>query len=140
MLAGFLITLGLTLVLASCDESISEKAEVTERAPEGITLASGSFEGRSDHVVTGGVTIVESGGTFFVNLAEDFSLDEAPAPRVGLGMDGYKKETSAGALKGKTGASSYELPAGVNPKDFNEVYIWCDKFDVPLGVAKLSSE
>ncbi|WP_432612907.1 DM13 domain-containing protein, partial [Litoreibacter halocynthiae] len=35
------------------------------------------------------------------------------------------------------GASTYKIPAGIDPDDYNEVWIWCEKFNVPLGVAKL---
>ncbi len=100
-------------------------------------LASGSFEGRNDHIVTGQVSVVESDGKYIIQLADDFSLDNAPDPKVGLGKDGYDSSTKAGDLIALTGASNYELPAGINAQDYNEVYIWCEKFDVPLGIAQL---
>ena len=66
------------------------------------------------------------------------SLDGAPDPRVGLGKDGqYDGNTDAGKLGNLTGAQSFTVPAGVDVSDFNEVYIWCEKFSVPLGVATL---
>ena len=138
-LAGPACALALSALAISCGENIPERAE-GEPLVDGKTIATGTFEGRSDHEVTGGVEVVASEGAFFVNLGEDFSLDGAPAPRVGLGKDGYRKETQAGPLKGKTGASSYELPSGVDPEDYNEVFIWCEKFDVPLGVARLTPQ
>ena len=132
--------IGLGMMLAACKPAPSEETGSVAVKVEGVVLSTGTFEGRNEHVVTGGVEIVESGGKFVVNLGSDFSLDNAPDPKVGLGKDGYQKSTKAGALSAKTGASSYELPAGVDPADYNEVYIWCDKFDVPLGVAKLTAK
>lgn len=101
-------------------------------------IAQGSFEGRSKHVTTGGVSIVKQGGAHVVVLAKDFSLDNAPDPKVGFGRDGkYDISAQLGHLKSKTGAQRYTIPAGVDPAKYNEVYIWCEKYSVPLGVAKL---
>lgn len=100
-------------------------------------IATGTFEGRSDHIVSGNVSITQVDGRYSIQLADDFSLDNAPDPKVGLGNNGYDASTKAGHLLALTGASTYEVPESVNVADYNEVYIWCEKFDVPLGVAKL---
>ena len=100
----------------------------------------GTFVGASDHITTGGVTITKhADGSATVTLADDFSLDGAPDPRVGFGKDGtYVEGTDIGLLKALKGGQSFTVPASVNVDDFNEVYIWCLKFAVPLGIAKLS--
>ncbi|MEL6640220.1 MAG: DM13 domain-containing protein [Pseudomonadota bacterium] len=91
-----------------------------------------SFVGLSNHTVTG---TAEIAGTT-VNLLDDFVFDGAPDPKVALGKDGtYDPATLSGLLKANSGASSYELPAGINPDDYNEVWIWCERFNVPLAVA-----
>lgn len=101
--------------------------------------ASGQFTGASDHITTGGVSIVKTAnGGAVVILDSDFSLDGAPDPRVGFGVDGaYKDASDLGELVSKTGVSVYIVPPSVNVDDYNEVYIWCRKFAVPLGVAAL---
>ncbi|GAB5467853.1 MAG: hypothetical protein Kilf2KO_08830 [Rhodospirillales bacterium] len=102
------------------------------------TVAQGTFTGASDHITTGGVSIVTTPEGSFVVLAEDFSLDGAPDPHVALGKDGtYDASTRAGLLKSNSGAGRYKLPEGVDPSAFNEVYIWCVKYSVPLGVAQV---
>ncbi|WP_299367012.1 DM13 domain-containing protein [uncultured Tateyamaria sp.] len=103
-------------------------------------VASGTFTGASDHITTGGVEIIKNDdGSHTIVLAADFSLDGAPDPRVGLGKNGfYDGNTDAGVLGNLTGAQSFVVPAGVDVSAFNEVYIWCEKFSVPLGVAKLN--
>ncbi len=53
-----------------------------------------------------------------------------------LGNNGYDKSTLMGLLKKNNGSSSYTVPAGINSDDFNEVWVWCEKFNVGLGVAK----
>ncbi len=101
--------------------------------------ATGTFTGASDHITTGGVSIIKTaGGGAVVILDKDFSLDGAPDPRVGFGVDGkYVDASDLGVLTSKDGLQVYFVPASVNVDDFNEVYIWCRKFSVPLGVAAL---
>ncbi len=127
------------LTSPSAPASPVEVAEVASDSPAAI-LAEGAFEGRNDHIVTGKVSILESNGKYTIQLADDFSLDNAPDPKVGLGKDGYDAATQAGNLIALTGASSYEVPASINVQDYNEVYIWCEKFDVPLGIAALQTQ
>ena len=39
---------------------------------------------------------------------------------------------------GGEGEQTYTVPASINVDDFNEVYVWCRRFSVPLGVAALN--
>lgn len=93
----------------------------------------GKFKGASNHVTTGTAELTKDS----VQLLADFTFDGAPDPKVALGKDGYDKNTLMGPLKKNKGASVYKLPKGINPDDYNEVWIWCERFNVPLGVAKL---
>ena len=94
----------------------------------------GTFKGASNHVTTGTAEVAGNK----VNLLADFTFDGAPDPKVALGKNGYDKDTLMGLLKSNNGASSYEIPAGIDASEYNEVWIWCEKFNVPLGVAKLN--
>ena len=109
-------------------------------AADAGAVASGTFTGASDHITTGGVEVIKNDdGSHTVVLAADFSLDGAPDPRVGFGKDGkYDSATGMGLLKSLNGTQSFTVPAGVDPSDYNEIYIWCLKFSVPLGVAALN--
>ena len=109
-------------------------------AADAGAVASGTFTGASDHITTGGVEVIKNDdGSHTVVLASDFSLDGAPDPRVGFGKDGkYDKATGMGLLKSLNGKQSFTVPAGIDPADYNEVYIWCLKFNVPLGVAAIN--
>ncbi|MGR3502154.1 DM13 domain-containing protein [Pseudaestuariivita sp.] len=98
----------------------------------------GTFTGASNHVTRGRAELVKEGSTYTVHLLDDFVFDGAPDPKVALGRDGYDASTLMGLLKKNRGASSYKVPAGINADDYNEVWIWCERFNVPLGVAKLS--
>ncbi|MFD2206466.1 DM13 domain-containing protein [Kiloniella antarctica] len=102
-------------------------------------VSQGNFEGRSDHITTGGVEIVKDGhGGYKVILADNFSLDGAPDPKLAFGKNGIDKSTLFTPLLNKTGHQEYKLPASIDPTKYNEIYVWCEKFDVPLGVANLN--
>ncbi len=99
---------------------------------------SGEFEGRSEHVNTGGVTLTKHESGYTVELAKNFFLDGAPDPKVGFGINGeYIEGTLIGVLESNTGAQTYRVPAHLNAEVFTEVFIWCEKFGVPLGVATI---
>ena len=103
------------------------------------SLGQGTFVGKSNHITTGSVEIIKnSDGSHTVVLGSDFTFDGAPDPRVGFGSNGkYDKSTGMGLLQKLNGKQSYRVPAGVDPSKYNEVYIYCLRFNVPLGVAKL---
>ena len=109
-------------------------------AVAGTSSVSGSFKGASKHVTTGGVSIEKTAdGATTVVLGKDFSLDGAPDPRVGFGNNGkFASSTDLGKLVKLNGRQTYVVPANIDASKFNEVYIWCRKFNVPLGVAKLN--
>jgi len=100
-------------------------------------VATGKFEGRSDHEVSGGVTLLKTDQGYVVLLEADFSLDKAPSPTLGFGSNGYKADTKFSKLNSKKGLQAYKIPGEINPAAFTEIWVWCKKFDVPLGMAKL---
>lgn len=122
LVLGFCATLGPTSALA--DE----------------TIAKGSFVGQSGHVTAGGVSVRKGAGGTVVVLAPDFSFDGAPDPKLGFGKNGYDAATQFSALRSNSGEQSYEIPDSVDPQDYNEVWVWCEKYSVPLGVATLTPE
>lgn len=104
----------------------------------GMKITSGTFEGRSNHVTAGTVTIIEENDRRFVELGDDFSLDGGPDPRVAFGKDGtHDPDSNLGALLSFSGKQRYAVPPTFDLSKYNEVVIWCDVAGVPLGVAKL---
>jgi hypothetical protein len=78
-------------------------------------------------------------GGAVVILDKNFSLDGAPDPRVGFGKNGqYDAASDVGKLGNHKGLQAFVVPAGVDVSKYDEVYIWCRKFSVPLGVAALN--
>lgn len=101
-------------------------------------VKAGEFTGASDHITTGQVSVVKTSDGYAVVLGSDFSLDGAPDPKVGFGSNGkYEPKAKLGELVSNNGAQTYIIPTSVDFKKYNEVYIWCEKFNVPLGVAKI---
>ena len=95
----------------------------------------GTFGGVNNHTVTGTAEIAGD----MVNLLGDFTFDGAPDPKVALGRDGtYDPATIMGPLENFTGASSFTVPDGISSDDYNEVWIWCEEFNVGLGVAPIT--
>jgi len=96
----------------------------------------GSFSGLNNHVTSGMVSVVINGDNAVIELGEDFTFDGAPDPKIALGKDGeYDPATLIEPLRSNSGAQSYAVPAGINVADYNEVYIWCERYSVGLGVA-----
>jgi hypothetical protein len=100
--------------------------------------ASGTFKGASGHKTSGSVTVTEQGGRLVIKLGSNFNLDGAPDPYVSLGNGSRPvKGGTAGILAKNKGAGTYSVPATAVTKAAREVVIWCRKYAVPLGVARL---
>ncbi|GAB4227687.1 MAG: hypothetical protein Kow0032_07060 [Methyloligellaceae bacterium] len=109
------------------------------QATPGTVIARGNFTGASGHVVTGSVSIVKTANGTQVQLSSDFSLDNGPGPWVGFGSNGqYDKSAELSKLGALSGPRSYAVPASIDVSKYNEFYVWCKPFGVPLGVARLN--
>jgi hypothetical protein len=72
-----------------------------------------------------------------VVLQPDFRFDGAPDPKLGFGGNGYDKSSRFSALKSNGGEPAYRIPPSLDPAGYNEFWIWCQRYSVPLGVATL---
>lgn len=101
----------------------------------------GRFKGLNNHVVKGAVKVEKKGKQQFVFLSKDFFFDGAPDPKIGFGRKGkYVKGTTIHSILPKKqwkGASKHAVPANIDVDKYTEVYIWCEQFSVPLGVARI---
>jgi len=99
----------------------------------------GTFTGLSNHITKGEVEVRQTADGWVIELKDSFWFDGAPDPRVGFGKDGsFVDPTDFEPLHSNSGAQVYKVPADIDPTQFNEVYIWCRKFSVPLGVAQIN--
>lgn len=102
-------------------------------------LASGHFKGASGHDTNGDVTVRKSADGVVVVLEENFDFDGAPDPKLGFGKDGtYDKGSQFSPLGSNAGRQVYEVPAAIDPGAYNQFYVWCERYSVPLGVADLN--
>lgn len=101
--------------------------------------SSGTFKGASKHVTSGKVSVIKmSDGKAVIKLGESFKFDGAPDPVVGMGKNGkYDASTNLGKLTKSSGQQNYVVPSSIDASKYNEVYIWCKQYGVPLGVASL---
>ncbi|MEM6677838.1 MAG: DM13 domain-containing protein [Pseudomonadota bacterium] len=102
------------------------------------TTARGPFRGLSDHETSGHARVVFSAGEVIIELEDDFRFDGAPDPKVALGNQGFDPNTILGPLRANEGQQTYALKAGLDIGDYFEVWLWCERFDVPLGLAPLT--
>ncbi len=104
------------------------------------TIAQGQFSGASGHTASGGVAVRETESGTVVVLQKDFKFDGAPDPKLGFGKDGYDAASQFSELRSNGGEQLYELPANIDPNAYNEIWVWCQQYAVPLGVARLTKE
>ncbi|MEM8675998.1 MAG: DM13 domain-containing protein [Cyanobacteria bacterium P01_G01_bin.67] len=121
------LTLALSPGLAKADNVMSG-AEI---------LKSASFAGENGHEVSGGVQIVKQGEIQYLVLQEDFQFDGAPDPKLGFSQNGeFVEDSLFSGLNLDQGQQIYRLPVDFDAADYDEVTVWCDKFDVSLAEAK----
>ena len=143
-LIALLGTVALGLTVTGCGNAqtteIQQKPATIETAVNEVqTISAGNFSGRSDHVTTGQVSLERTANGYQLNFAADFFLDGAPDPVVAFGNgETFAVANKIGALKNRTGAQLYTLPSNFKPGQFSQVYVWCEQFSVPLGVADLT--
>lgn len=111
---------------------------VTPPAQEPQIIASGAFSGLAKHNAAGTARLVKSGENYFVRFEDNFKITNGPDLFVHFGKDGeYSAAARLGELKGNIGGQNYQVPAGIDVNDFNEVWVWCRAFSVPFGKAEL---
>lgn len=130
------------------NKEVNEKAEEIEKImlksenqkpTELTTVSAGDFVGADDfHKAEGAVKLIKAGDKYFVRFEDNFKVTNGPDLFVYFGKSGsYAKEGRISALKGNIGSQNYEVPAGINPLDYTEVWVWCRAFSVPFGHAVL---
>ena len=103
----------------------------------GDIAGTGSFTGKSGHKTSGMVTIEKTADGYAVILQDDFLFDGAPDPKVVIGKKGSSDRVQLAHLAQNSGKQSYPIPSNVDISQFDEVWIWCKRYAVPLGYAAL---
>ena len=103
----------------------------------GEILKTANFTGQGGHTVSGEVQIIKKGEIHYLVLQDDFSFDGAPDPKIGFSKkDDFSEDSLFSGLNLDKGKQIYRLPFDFNPDDYDEVTIWCDKFNAFLAEAK----
>ncbi|MEL6219703.1 MAG: DM13 domain-containing protein [Pseudomonadota bacterium] len=137
-----LLGLGAVAAVAGCASTAPKAKSSATAAPvvgsDAQVTARGVFTGKSNHVTNGHARVVRTGGQWVIELEDDFFFDGAPDPKVALGRDGFDANAILSPLRTNSGRQAYALKSGLDIGQYNEIWIWCEKFSVPLGVAPLT--
>lgn len=141
---GIMAALGIVYWLAAplfIDKKVSESLEEIEKSQTAapLLISQGSFTGADNfHKAKGAAKLLKIGDKHYIRFEEDFEVINGPDLFVHFGKAGkYAAEANLGSLKGNIGSQNYEIPTGLNPENYDEVWIWCRAFSVPFGSAKL---
>ncbi len=116
-------------------------AEASEpaAAPEVVTEFAGAFESDA-HPTAGTASVLGNGtGQRFLRF-ENFETDNGPDLNVYLvnsSTGDVSDYIDLGDLTGNIGDQNYEIPEGVDLTVYDEVVIWCVRFGVGFGDARL---
>jgi hypothetical protein len=107
------------------------------------TFGKGTFASQA-HETKGTAEVVEVDGKRYVQL-KDFHTSNGPDVRIYLvkssNTDAGEVLKSGfvdlGSIKGNIGDQSYEIPSDVNLDEHQVVSVWCKRFSVGFGAAKL---
>ena len=99
-------------------------------------LNRGVFGGINDYDVAGDALIISDGETRFLRF-ENFDSDNGPDLNVYLRNDAGDI-LDLGDLKGNIGDQNYELSDDIDLSEYNEVLIWCVRFNAAFGFASLA--
>ncbi|OHA90581.1 MAG: hypothetical protein A2832_01135 [Candidatus Zambryskibacteria bacterium RIFCSPHIGHO2_01_FULL_44_22b] len=140
-----IIILGLAYWLISpffIDKKVSEELNISAESEgaQPVLVLRGVFTGFDRiHTGSGNVNVIQVGDRYIIRFEENFDVANGPDLYVGFGKDGeYIKDSEIGKLKGNIGSQNYELPAGADLTDYNEVWVWCHAFSVGFAKAVLS--
>ena len=120
------------------DEPLPQNNEITvidgtiQQNSEPVTVI-----GSAGHPASGTVKIVKSGSKTYLRY-ENFKTINGPDIYVYLAKDlGAKEYINLGKVKATEGNINYEIPYGVDPKEYPYAMTWCKAFSVLFNYAKL---
>ncbi|MEM8612924.1 MAG: DM13 domain-containing protein, partial [Cyanobacteria bacterium P01_H01_bin.105] len=118
-------------------------AEANPCAADPCAAASkGSFVTVSSDT-SGGATVINENGKYYLELDGSFSTEEGPDLFVLLHKEAIPQSYSAeqyvnlGDLQSIEGSQRYEIPEGISIEEFKSAVIWCRQFDVTFGYAAI---
>lgn len=105
-------------------------------------IATGMFASQA-HETKGTASLVKVGTKQYLRLS-GFSTSNGPDVRVLILKEGSQPNsegaTDLGSIKGNQGDQNYELPANLMLTGNENISIWCQRFSVGFGTAKLHTD
>lgn len=110
-----------------------------ETSVSGEVVKKAKLAGRGGKRARGDVSLEKTAdGRYLIRLSGDFSLSRVPDPTIGFAKGGrYVSASEFTELKSFRGEQVYEVPAAIDPTEFDGLFLWCRRFSIPLAVAKL---
>ena len=127
-------------------QAIKSTQTTTIAAKPGSVLASGSFvTTEQDHPTKGIAKIVNINGKRYLEFNQGFTTASGPKVKVVLHRRGTvpvklraRDYITLSALKSFNGAQRYAIPDNLNLDNYKSVAIWCQRFNVSFGYARLN--
>lgn len=99
------------------------------------------LSGSDGHHASGRVSFGMGMNNKHVLTLSDIKVDKVPDGYVYLTKNADRMHgVELGMLKQFSGTVSFDLPASVNPDDYDSVVIWCKKYNVEIGRAYFSKK
>lgn len=130
----WIVGFALSGLMAACAQPrpgeavLPEDAQVTHRAV---------FIGKEHHDTRGTISLYQSRQYPVIVFEPNFEASDAENTVVALGRDGYDGDTSLGSLLRNTGRQAYAVPGELPVGQYNEVWLWNESKNIPLGLARL---
>jgi hypothetical protein len=133
------------VIESKVNEAAPTTGTSTTTAPDADEPVQGSFT-TLEHETKGRAVVIDTGEARVLRF-EDFETSNGPDLVVYLSASHPKdlRDQSVakdfvdlGQLKGNIGAQNYEIPPGTDLDRYSSVVIWCRRFNVSFGAAKLA--
>lgn len=119
------------------EESVGLEDAVAAPEPNPIETAPVAITDTLAHPASGTARIVSADGSYFLRY-ENFKTINGPDIFVYLSKDLSASDfVDLGRVKATEGNINYEIPAGINPRDYPYALVWCKAFGILFNSAKL---
>lgn len=127
-------TLSPLFISVRVDEALPQAAQQPQNV---FADSAAAVEGTLGHPASGTARIVHADGRAYLRY-EDFKTINGPDLYVYLAKDPDAKEfVNLGRIRATEGNINYEIPEGVDPRDYPYALTWCKAFSVLFNSAKL---
>lgn len=132
--------------LLAQEDGAMEKDQGTMQDHTAMAMGKPSAQGKltnvGDHKASGTVHLVNVEGKRQLHFTPDFSIEKGPDVYVTL-TNGPKPVKGASLTIARlarfSGEQSFELPANIDLGKYSHVVLWCKKYSVSMGQAKLEA-